>query len=233
MNAGPDVERLIADWLVEEAPARAPDRILDSAAKVIDRTKQRRFAAAWREPMTFSIGRLVAATVILGLAVVGGGLVGRSTSGMAAPEPTTPSPSAVPTANRSTVTLDAYRAARDAVCVSLTATATPLKDHLPGIYDVSTTPDLRGAKIIALTEFVALQRDLVARLEAITPPDALVAEHAANVEHERDILIILTSEIGLLQPGRLAEAQAVDKTTDPIGLQVAAFEQKYGLSRCP
>ena len=27
MNAGPDVERLLSDWLVEEAPRGAPDRI--------------------------------------------------------------------------------------------------------------------------------------------------------------------------------------------------------------
>lgn len=47
MNAGPDVLRLISDWLDEEAPARAPDRILVSTALVIDHTKQRR---AWRMP---------------------------------------------------------------------------------------------------------------------------------------------------------------------------------------
>ena len=49
MNAGHDVERLISDWLASEAPVRAPDRVLESAGNVIDRTKQRRFAAAWRE----------------------------------------------------------------------------------------------------------------------------------------------------------------------------------------
>ena len=89
MNAGPDVERLIADWLVEEAPARAPDRILDAAAKVIDRTKQRRFAAAWREPMTFSIARLVAILAIATV-VVGGGAawIGRSTAGIGVPTAT-------------------------------------------------------------------------------------------------------------------------------------------------
>jgi hypothetical protein len=49
MNAGPDVERLIAGWLVEEAPGRAPDRILESVGRVIDRTNQRRFGAAVRD----------------------------------------------------------------------------------------------------------------------------------------------------------------------------------------
>ena len=65
MNAGPDVERLIASWLVEEAPARAPDRILDAAGRVIDRTNQRRFVAAWRLPDMSSASRMVAAAVIV------------------------------------------------------------------------------------------------------------------------------------------------------------------------
>jgi hypothetical protein len=49
MNAGPDVERLIAGWLAEEAPGRAPDRILESAGRVIDRTNQRRFGVVVRD----------------------------------------------------------------------------------------------------------------------------------------------------------------------------------------
>jgi hypothetical protein len=80
MNAGPDVERLISTWLVEEAPERAPDRILGAAGTTIDRTKQRRFAA-WREPMLVSTSRLVAAAAIVIAAVVGAGLIGRSTAG--------------------------------------------------------------------------------------------------------------------------------------------------------
>ena len=99
MNAGPDVERLISNWLVEEAPERAPDRILGTAARTIDRTKQRRFGAAWREPMLISTSRLVAAAAIVIAAVVGAGLIGRSTAGVgdrpstSAPPTTTPSAS--------------------------------------------------------------------------------------------------------------------------------------------
>jgi hypothetical protein len=74
MNAGPDVERLIAGWLVEEAPGRAPDRILESTASVIDRTKQRRFGTALWAPMDVGVrGRAVAAA--MGVAIVSVGVI--------------------------------------------------------------------------------------------------------------------------------------------------------------
>jgi hypothetical protein len=69
MNAGRDIERTIAGWLIEEAPGRAPDRILDSTAKVIDRTKQRRFGAVWRALAPVPIRGLAAAAAI-GVVVV-------------------------------------------------------------------------------------------------------------------------------------------------------------------
>ena len=95
MNAGPDVERLISDWLVEEAPERAPDRILDEASRSIERTKQRRFGAVWREPMMLSTSRLVVATAIVIAAVVGAGWIGRSSAGVgnSSTTPVPPAPS--------------------------------------------------------------------------------------------------------------------------------------------
>jgi hypothetical protein len=74
MSAGRDVERLIADWFVEEAVLRAPDRILEEAGRVVDRTKQRRFGAAWRAiPMSAPL-RLAAAAAI-GVVAIGGALL--------------------------------------------------------------------------------------------------------------------------------------------------------------
>ena len=64
MNAERDVERLIADWLVEESPRRAPDRILTDAADVIDRTKQRRLGVVWRLPPMLS-NRLASAAAFV------------------------------------------------------------------------------------------------------------------------------------------------------------------------
>ena len=77
MNAGRDVERLIADWLVEESPGRAPDRILATAAHTIDRTKQRPLAAErglripWRLRTMNSLTRLAAIAVVAVVAVGG------------------------------------------------------------------------------------------------------------------------------------------------------------------
>ena len=45
MNAGRDVERLIADWLAEEAAVRSPDRVLAEARRTVLTTPQRRLAA--------------------------------------------------------------------------------------------------------------------------------------------------------------------------------------------
>ena len=75
MNAGPGVERLIADWLAEEAPARAPDRVLEAAGVAIDRTRQRRLVAEWRSHPMFS--RLAVAAVIAVVAVGGALAFGR------------------------------------------------------------------------------------------------------------------------------------------------------------
>lgn len=71
MNAGRDVERLIATWLAEEAPGRAPDRVLATARPVIDRTTQRRRAALrdlwipWRPRTMFDRLAVAATTAVL------------------------------------------------------------------------------------------------------------------------------------------------------------------------
>lgn len=101
MNAGPDVERRISDWLAEEVPTRAPDRILPAAFDRTRHTRQRRFGAAWRlNAMNANMWRIAAAAVI-GLLVIGAGAVflGRATpGGVGAPGATpTPSPTAAAT----------------------------------------------------------------------------------------------------------------------------------------
>lgn len=100
MNAGRDVERLIAGWLTEEAPGRAPDRLLESTADVIDRTKQRRFLAAWREPMTISLRGLALAAALILVVAVGAAWVGRSTASVGnGPQSPSPGPSLALTQN--------------------------------------------------------------------------------------------------------------------------------------
>jgi hypothetical protein len=80
MNAGRGTERLIAEWLAEDAPARAPDRILDRADDIIDHTRQRQFAAAWRDTVTISFARIAAVAAVVLAAVIGAAAVGRATA---------------------------------------------------------------------------------------------------------------------------------------------------------
>ena len=72
MNAGPDVEQLLSDWLDEEAPARAPDRILLTAADRLDHTRQWRFGVTWRFIPMNGNGFRVAAAAVIGVLLLGG-----------------------------------------------------------------------------------------------------------------------------------------------------------------
>lgn len=235
MNAGRDVERLIADWLVEEAHPHAPDRILHGAARSIDHTKQRRFAVAWREPMIVSMSRLVAAAVFLVVAVVGAGLIGRSTAspGQAPTASALPgSQSAAPSPSAG-VTLEQFRAARNRICAEAMPTAQALLVQFDNPYDPTQTATQRAAKVAVLEQIITLSEDLRSRLQALPVPAEMAADQAAALARNDDVAAILSRALLLLRAGKLAEAQAVDLVTDPINRQVEAFERKYSLDPCP
>lgn len=69
MNAARDVERLIAEWLVEEAAAPAPDRVLDAARWAVIQTRQRRLGVAIGGVMNLTIVRVAAAAAVLAIAI--------------------------------------------------------------------------------------------------------------------------------------------------------------------
>jgi hypothetical protein len=102
MNAGRDVERVIADWFVEEAVPRAPDRILDAAGRVVDRTKQRRFGTAWRV-ISMSAPLRLAAAAVIGVLAIGGSLflIGRASNSNIGGPVSSASPPASPSASPS------------------------------------------------------------------------------------------------------------------------------------
>ena len=233
MNAGRDVERLIADWLVQEAPARAPDRILGEAGRQIDRTKQQRFAAAWREPMIISMGRLVAAAAIFILAVVGAGWIGRASApGVGGPGPTPVStPSASPSPTQPTVA--SYRSARDAICNAAIAQGQQNNDAFSNPYDPGQTAAERNAKADALQHIVDFGQTLRAQISAIPVPPEMASDLSAYLARGEDNQAILEQEIVLLRAGKYSEAQQVDLLTDPINRVAEQFEQKYGLAPCP
>jgi hypothetical protein len=233
MNAGPDVERSIAQWLVEELPGRAPDRILANAAHVIDRTKQRRFAVAWREPVTLSIRTLAAVAAIVIVAIVGAGWVGRSTAAIGGQA--TPAPTGVTSPSPAAVTLTAYRAARDALCTAAWPQRQALDARIgDGLTDPATKPADRAAKLVALQEEMAFERGLYNQLLGLDAPAELESDLAAwSANVDGIFAIVVDQEIPLIQDGKYSEAAAVDLTTNPLARASEAFETKYQLKPCP
>ena len=230
MNAGRDVERLISSWLTEEAADRSRDRVLAEVRQAVHRTPQRRFGAAWRNPMYLSPFRIAAMAAVLAIAVIGGAVVGRMTapSGPAAA-------AATPTASLGAASeaLDAYRQARADICVDYRRQANPLKAQLDGIYDPALTPSERGSKVTALTQYLTLSQAMAGELAALQAPPELLVEHVAAIEHLGGINGLIEQELTLLGDGELEGAEALDLATDPLARQIEAFEQANRLSPCP
>lgn len=233
MNAGPDVERSIAQWLVEESPGRAPDRILANAGFAIDRTKQRRFAVAWREPVSISMRGLAAMAAIVVIAVVASGWIGRSTASVGAQSTPTPAgPTAGPTAH--IATLVEYRAARDAICTAAWPQRQALDAQIGGgLTDPATKPADRAAKLAALQSEMAFERNLLDQTLALDAPPEIAADEAAMAADVDGIFAIVDQEIALIRDGKYSEAAAVDLTTNPLARAAEAFESKYNLKPCP
>ena len=232
MNAGRDVEQLIATWLVEEAPRRAPDRVLDDAGRHIDHTRQRRFAVDWREPMIISTGRLLTAAAVFVIAVVGAGWLGRASAPL--PGATGPSPSVAPTPSASAgPTIESFRAARNAICVGARPSAAALNDAFSDPYRPGQTKAELEASAARLQDIVDFGVSLRAQIAAIPAPAEMATDIAAVLARSQDNQAVLEQEIVLLKAGQVSEAQQVDQLTDPINRMAEQFEQKYSLEPCP
>lgn len=236
MNAGRDVERLIATWLIEEAPTRAPDRVLDAARQTIDHTNQRRLAA-WREPMIVSTSRLVAAAVVIAAVVLGAGLLGRSTAPAVA-GPTTPLSSVPASSDPASPaptgpTRESFIAAHDAICSAATAQAAPLKDTFGDLFDTSVAPARRATALASLETYLGQLRSYTALLSAVDAPPDLQADHLTNIVQNRDMAILVGRIATLIKAGDLTAAMAVDAATDPLSQQMVSFETRFGLKNCP
>jgi hypothetical protein len=229
MNAGRDVERLIADWLVEEAPTGAPDRILPAAGRTIDSTRQRRFGAAWREPMVVSTSRLVLAAAVVLAAVVGAGLIGRSTATSGRQPSTGPivsSPEASGAAD-----LEAYRTARNGICSAAMSVLTSA--DVAGLFDPGVSAERRSALNATAARVgneVAKLPDLLA---VLVPPPDLATQHQADVSRQRDVAALFELQVQLLGQRKLAEAQAVDTSANVVNELRSTYETRYGLTPCP
>jgi len=235
MSVGPDLERVIATWLAEEAPARAPDRILGAAARTIDRTRQRRFGARWREPMTVSPARLLAAAVVIVALAVGVGWVSRSSAGVGAPT-STPAPdasvAATPDASAGP-TLESYKRARDRVCTAASADVDALRLGFARIYDPELTAEERTQQVAALEGVAERMLSMIRELRAIDPPEELTDEHATDIARWESVAGLISETVSRVRRQQYAEGEAIDRSIDPISRRIEAFEARYGLAPCP
>jgi hypothetical protein len=228
VNAGRDVERLIAGWLVEEAAPGAPDRVLESTRQVVRRTNQRRFAALWREPM-LTPARLAAMAAVLAIAVGAGFWIGRTTivSGPGAPAA---SPTPAPTPE---ITVATYGAARNSVCAKYRAIVDPLKPVLDRLYEPALPAADRAAKAQTLADIGTQLDRMTDELEALAPPASAAVDHQTMVANYRQVVSLINQAVASIGAGNLVGAEALDLATDPLTRDIEAFESKYGLAACP
>jgi hypothetical protein len=232
MNAGRDVERLIAGWLLEEAAPGAPDRVLESTRQIVRRTNQRQIAALWREPM-FTPARLAAMAAMLVLALGAGFLVGRTT-GVSGPGDAAGSPTPTPGSSAAAPALADYRAARNAICGTYQNRAAPYKETVDPVGDPASLPAAdRAIWVTAMTDLVGVSEAMAGDLDRLAPPSAITAAHAVSVSDLQELNALLRASLRLLELGDGMGARALLVATDPLSAKIAAFEARYSLVSCP
>lgn len=231
MNADNDVERLIAGWLHETATPRAPDRVLETVAGSIDATRQRP-RAAWREHMSWSLPKLLAAGVAVVAIALGAGLVGRSTAGIGAPSPTPGVSSSSPTPAATAASIAEYRLARNRICAAAQPTKDAVVERYARVYESDVSDAERADGIAAMREFIQLADDVTDDLAALEPPAEIADAHVANVTRLRGMAALLRHVVRLLEAGDVDDALAVDLSTDALLADEEAFERLNQLTPC-
>jgi hypothetical protein len=231
MNAGRDVERLISNWLTEEATDRSRDRVLATVHQTIEHTPQRRFRVAWREPMYVNPLRLAGMAAVFTVAVIGAALVGRATAPGGAGGPPSPGPSSSEAASGSS--LEDYRAARNEICLSYSAQMNPLKPQIVGLTEPGTPADDRAVNVQAMTDIITLNEAMTAELSRLVPPTALEADHLVQITDYQHMSALLRQELERVAAADYAGALALDLATNPLSQDIGRFENANHLSHCP
>jgi hypothetical protein len=224
----PEFDPRIADWL-EDDPDDAPDTVLETVLAAFPSIPQRHPSRMpWRtRPMTMTAPARVAVAVVVGVLAVGAAaFILRPSSpdsgtGLSTPAATSSRPGS--STGDALAELQAYRSARDAVCLSIASS--PIPDSGP-----SPSP---AALVSFLQSTIARGNEEATRLAAIQAPPALASEHLANIQTLKDVLALLQREIDLVQSNKLAEAATVDEATGSLSGLFEQFEAKYGLQPCP
>ena len=232
MNAGRDVERLIAGWLEEEAQAGAPVRVLDSIRLSIDRTRQRRWIAAWREPVFCSPLRLAGLAAVVAIALVGGAYIGRATAPGGVGGQPNPAATASPSDDASPA-VDAFRATRNAICARYGTEIGPLNEEFRDLYDPDLTAGERAPKVAALETFIQQYERMIDELAALEPPAILARDHSMNIAKFEDLASMVNAILARVADGDLVGAEGIDLATEGVAADIEQFESRNVLEPCP
>jgi hypothetical protein len=209
---------------IEPGPTRAPEGAVERALDVIQTTRQERDLRILRRFSTMTMTTRVAAAAVVGVIAIGGAaFLLRPT----APDVGTRPPASASLATPSTAPSDAlaqlqaYRAARRAVCDSLASVPDPAPSAAP------------PAILAFLEATIARQNQEVAGLEAIEAPTALRTEHLADIQTAKDVIALLNHMIELVNAGKMADVATVDEATASLNTLREQFGTKYALPPCP
>ncbi len=227
-------ERDARAWL-EIGPTDAPDRVVQAALIEIDTTSQERdFGVPWRLPIMSMTSRLAAAAIVVVVAVGVAFVFFRpGASDVGSPSPS-PQVTAAPTPSEaSSVTVAAFKSARDAICTTGTAQRDQLKPRMIRVYAETATEAERADGIAAIDEFIVMDGPLLDELAALEAPPSLHDGHVANVQQFRDQLTLVREISRRLHAGDFAGAQPIDETTDILVGEIQGWEQSYNFLACP
>lgn len=124
-----------------------------------------------------------------------------------------------------------FRLARDTICG-------PLLDQVNAVsallVDYDANPPLDpNVRAELLDEIAAIVRVVLERLSALTPPDSIAAEFAADLQRREAELAELEAEAQALRRGDVAEAARLDLSILPVNQAMRQFQAAHRFSDCP
>jgi hypothetical protein len=231
MNDEQRFDRTARTWL-EDGPTRAPDRPVAAAlAQITTASQERGLRVPWRFTDMPMLLRVAAAAIVL--AVIGGGalflLRDPDLPGVGAQPTSAPSPSP----STAAMTLEAYVAARNAICDQAVKDTDPYKQRYVGVFDGTLNDVDREDWVAALDATVARYLLMIDDLAALEPPAVLADDDSDIVEAFRQQAVRIQAVADALREKRDADALAADTATEPTGDRIASWERQHVLHNCP
>ena len=179
------------------------------------------------------MSRLAAAGAVALILVVGAVAFGPLVSNLgpgASQSPSLPSTTAAPTAGGDA--LDAYRTARNRICMTALQARTDNND-LVGVYDASTPPDRRAIVNANAQDGADSMATMARDLAELEPPAELVEAHTTDVAHAQAEAAIAAALVQLLRDARYSDAAAQEVAAEAAANLRRPFETEYNLFNCP